>query len=107
NRKGQADRVIEFVKSDSPLADKLNAEYAVIRETEKPKYLPKQIVELMHNEGFLGFTMHNHTKLWQSMGAKNPGKGFGTMVSKKYWHWYSRWVDEVRKHCTENREMYE
>ena len=35
NRKGQADRVIEFVKSDSPLAETVNKEYAVIKETEK------------------------------------------------------------------------
>ena len=33
----QADRVIEFVKSDSPLADKVNAEYAVIKEVDKKK----------------------------------------------------------------------
>ncbi len=106
NRKGQADRVIEFVKSDSPLADSINKQYAVIKETEKPKYLPAQIVSLMHDDGFLRFTMHNHTQLWQSKDAKNPNNGFGTLVAGKYWHWYSMWINEVRKHCTDNKEAY-
>jgi len=106
NRKGQADRVIEFVKSDSPLADAINKEYAVIKETEKKKYLPTQIVDLMNVEGFTKFNMHNHTQLWKAMDAKNIAKGYGTMVAGKYWHWYSRWVDEVREHCAENRETY-
>jgi len=65
NRRGQADRVIEFVKSDSPLTDKANAEYAVIKETEKKKYLPGQIVAMMKKEGFPGFNMHHHTLLWK------------------------------------------
>ena len=38
NKKGQADRVIEFVKSDSELAQNINKEYAIIKEMEKPKY---------------------------------------------------------------------
>ena len=106
NRKGQADQVIEFVKSDSPLTEKINAKYAVIKETEKPKYLPGQIVELMHTEGFPNFKMYHHTQLWKQLDAKNPGKGYGTKVAGKYWHWYERWIDEVRKHCQLNAEKY-
>lgn len=106
NRKGQADRVIEFVKSDSELADKVNKQYAVIKETEKTKYVPSQIVEIIQNEGYPNFTMHYHTKLWRELDAKNKENGFGTMVAGKYWHWYERWLDEVRKHCKENKEKY-
>lgn len=106
NSKGQADRVIEFVKSDSPLTEAVNKDYVVIKETEKNKYLPKQIVELMKNEGYPKFTMHNHTLLWQSLDAKNSGKGYGTIVADKTWHWYERWVDEVREHCRMNAERY-
>jgi hypothetical protein len=54
NRKGQADRVIEFVKSDSPLAATVNKEYAVIKETEKKKYLPKQVGDLIAQSVFSG-----------------------------------------------------
>jgi hypothetical protein len=106
NRRGQADRVIEFVKSDSKLADDVNRQYAVIKETEKTKYLPSQIVEMMKNEGYIHFNIHHHTKLWKEHKAKDPAKGYGTMVAGKYWHWYERWADVVRKHCQDNREVY-
>jgi len=66
NRKGQADRVIEFVKSDSPLAEKINAEYAVIKEVDKKKYLPAQIVVMMQSEGYTDFRMHEHTQFYGS-----------------------------------------
>ena len=105
NRKGQADRVIEFVAPGSALAKNINTEYAVIKEREKPKYLPSQIVKMMHNEGFPGFNMYHHTQLWKSLDAKNPGKGYGIKVVKT-WYWYDRWVEVVRKHCKENRGLY-
>lgn len=106
NRKGQADRVIEFVKSDSSLADKVNKAYTVIKETEKKKYMASQIVKKMRSEGFKNFNMNHHIKLWKEYDAKNPGKGYGTMVADKYWHWYERWVDTVRKHCQDNENSY-
>lgn len=106
NRKGQADRVIEFVKSDSELAETINKEYAVIKETEKKKHLPSQVVKIIQSEGFPGFTMHNHTELWQSLDAKKPETGYGTMVADKHWHWYDRWLDVVRQHCEGNKEVY-
>jgi len=106
NRKGQADRVIEFVRSDSPLAEAVNKEYAVIKETEKKKYLPMQIVDLMKAEGYHGFSIHYHTQFWQSLDAKNPANGYGTMVAGKVWHWYERWVDVVRKHCRDSGGQY-
>lgn len=106
NHKGQADRVIEFIKSDSPLAEAVNKEYAVIKETEKKKFLPKQVVEIMNSEGFQSFKLHHHTQLWKTMDAQNPAKGYGTIVAGKQWHWYQKWVEEVRKHCIENQEKY-
>jgi len=106
NRKGQADRVIEFVKSDSELADNVNKQYAVIKETERTKYLPSQIVEIIKKEGFPKFGIQYHTRLWQKLNAKNQAKGYGTMVAGKHWHWYERWLDEVREHCKENKEKY-
>lgn len=106
NRKGQADRVIEFVKSDSPLAETINKEYAVIKETERMKYLPKQVVDLMKDQGYYKFSLHNHAELWKQLDAKNPAKGYGALVAGKYWHWYERWVEVVRQHCQENRDKY-
>jgi hypothetical protein len=106
NRKGQADRVIEFVKSDSALAETVNKEYAVIKETEKKKYLPKQVVELIRAEGYPSFAMHHHTLLWKSLDAQSASKGYGVMVAGKMWHWYENWVEEVRKHCKVNKAKY-
>lgn len=106
NHKGQADRVIEFVKSDSPLAEAVNKEYAVIKETEKKKYLPQQIVDLMKRNGFSKFSLHYHTILWKSLNAKDPAKGYGTLVAGKVWHWYERWIEVVQKHCCEHKGKY-
>lgn len=105
NRKGQADRVIEFVKSDSPLAETLNKEYAVIKETEKRKRLPGEIVEIMKAEGFVDFRMHDHTQLWKEMDAKNPNKNLGVNVANT-WYWYEPWLDIVRSHCNGKSEKY-
>jgi len=60
----------------------------------------------MQAEGFPRFTMHSHTQLWKAVDAKNPGKGFGTMVVDGHWYWYERWVQAVREHCLENRVRY-
>jgi len=106
NTKGQADKVIEFVKADSPLAETVNAQYTLIKETEKPKYLPSQIVQKMQSEGYSKFTMHYHTQLWQSEEAKNPGKGYGVKIANT-WYWYERWLSLVRDHCEQNRSKYQ
>jgi hypothetical protein len=77
-----------------------------IKETEKTKYLPMQVVELMKAEGYPRFSIHHHTELWQALNAKSPSQSYGTLVAGKYWHWYERWVDVVKKHCQENRKRY-
>lgn len=106
NRKGQADRVIEFVKPESPLASQVNAQYVMIKETERPKCRPGQVVEEMRKKGFSGFDMHHHTILWQSMNAKESGKGFGTVVAGT-WYWYESWLKVVEKHCEEKKTQYQ
>jgi hypothetical protein len=105
NRKGQADQVIEFVKSDSKLAQKVNTDYAIVKETEKPKCRAGHVVEQMQSEGFLKFTMYQHTQLWKDLDAKNASKGYGVDVAG-YWYWYERWVDTVRKHCLKHKARY-
>lgn len=105
NRKGQADEVIEFVKADSELANNVNKTYAVIKETERPKHLPKGIVAMMKKEGYPKFSIYAHTCLWQKMDAKNSAKGFGVQV-QNVWYWYDNWLEEVRKHCRANAAQY-
>lgn len=105
NHPNQADQVITFVKADSEIAKTVNATYAVIKETERPKRLPSEIVTIMKEEGFTRFGMTQHTNLWKGCDAKNGAKGFGVQVSKA-WYWYDSWLNEVRKHCKENAEVY-
>lgn len=103
-RKGQADQVVEFIKSDSPLAEGLEKSYAVIKETEKRKYRPKEIADKMVAEGYTAFTINKHTECWKSYDAKNPKYSFGVEVSGT-WYWYDNWLDEVRKYCEKNRDI--
>ena len=77
----------------------------MLKEVERPKHIPSQIVQLMREEGYTKFNMHHHTLLWQSMDAKNSGKGYGVMVANA-WFWYDRWVELVRQHCSDNAESY-
>lgn len=102
NRKGQADRVIEFVAPDSPVATQTNTQYVVVKETERPKCLPSHILELMHAKGFVHFNMHDHIILWQSKDAKNPALGYGVTVGGT-WYWYDKWLTVVEEYCHENK----
>ncbi len=105
NNKGQADRVIEFLRSDSVEAQQLNKEYVVIKDREKRKYLPTQIWRLMQERGFVRFGPHQHTLLWKELNAKDPDKAFGVMVEKT-WYWYDAWMKEVENHCQDNGDQY-
>jgi hypothetical protein len=105
NRKGQADKVIEFVKAESKLAKRVNKTYAVIKETERPKFLPSKIVSLMKKEGFTKFNQHHHTELWQGQDAKNPAKGLGVQVEST-WYWYEPWLEKVREYCKANSNRF-
>lgn len=105
NHKGQADKVIEFLPANSPEAEKLNKEYVLIKEKEKPKFLPSKIVQLMQEDGYTEFKQHQHTQLWKKLEAKNKGKGLGVQVAKT-WYWYDSWLTDVKKHCEENAAKY-
>lgn len=105
NHPGQADKVIEFVKPDSEAAKGINKTYAVIKEREKTKYLPKQIVFLMRSEGYIKFNMNDHTNLWKKMDARNETKGYGVKVVNA-WYWYENWLTIVRQHCIGNKRRY-
>lgn len=105
NNKGQADQVIEFIKSDSDIAASVNKKYAVVRETERKKFLPSQIVELLQADGYPKFNMHAHTQLWKSRDAKNLKYQYGVQIVKS-WYWYERWLEVVKGHCKEKQASY-
>jgi len=103
NHPGQADRVIEFAKAEAPTGQSGVGPAVVrrelVKETERPKFLAGQVVAKMREDGFAWFNMHHHTELWRSLEAKDPSKGFGTLVAGKHWHWYETWLARVREHC--------
>ena len=105
NRKGQADKVIEFIPANSPEAEGLNKEYVVIKDREKPKFIPSQIVSKMKEKGFDRFSINKHTDIWKLKDAKNIAKGYGVKVAKT-WYWHENWMQEVENYCNEHRADY-
>ena len=105
NRRGQADRVIEFVPADSELEEAINRQYVVINEVERKKYGAKEIVRLMREEGFSRFSVYSHTQLWKHENARDPGKGYGARVMG-LWGWYDPWVDRIRQECRDHPDKY-
>ena len=103
-KKAQADEVVEFIKAGSEQADEINRIY--FKETEREKFKPGMVVQMMKDESYTRFSMHHHTLLWRRLDAKIEGKGFGVTMSDGQWYWYRRWVDAVGQHCEENRDRY-
>jgi hypothetical protein len=96
-RKGQADQVIEFVSDGTEGAENLNKTYMLIKETEKKKYLSKEIVELMHSKGYTWFTTGTMTGLWKNeLGSRDQ---FGLYITKTQWMWYENWIPVVEEYC--------
>lgn len=105
-REGQADSVVEFVKL-TPEQERQFKEQILIKETEKTKYLPKQIVEKMQNEGYHNFKIHNHTNCWKELSEnKNSLTQYGVMVAGT-WYWYENWINHVREYCSKNFEKFD
>lgn len=103
NRPSSADEVIEFIEPGSDEAEAINR--VLLREVEKSKYLPSEIVRVMRDEGFDQFTISKHTDLWKALNAKDLAKPYGTQIAKQ-WYWYEAWLSRVREHCQENSGKY-
>jgi hypothetical protein len=105
NRKGQADKVIEFIPANSAIAKGMNREYVIVKDKEKIKYSAGDIWKGMQKIGHKKFGVYQHTKLWQTENAKDPAKGYGITIVKT-WYWYDSWKSFVIKHCEENKDEY-
>lgn len=88
----KADLAVEFVKPGTPEAK--NVERVLLKETERPKYRPSEIVAKAKAAGFADFGIYDHTKLAEQLGARNPGKGYGVSVAGQ-WYWYDGWFEKV------------
>jgi len=93
-RKGQADRVIEFIDPKSELAKNISKEYWIKEETEKQKFTATLVIQKVKEAGFKNFGMYQHTQFWRKHNGKDPSKGFGTMVVKT-WYWYQNRIDYI------------
>ena len=103
NRAPSADLAVEIVPPGSELSEKFNI---ALKEVEKKKYLPSEIVNQMKAEGWDRFTMDSHTKLWKKLDAKNPAKGYGAVAVGKTWCWYETWLNRVRQECEQHPNRY-
>jgi hypothetical protein len=103
NRAPHADFAVEVVPPGSELAEKFNI---ALKEVEKKKYLPSDIVKQMRAEGWNLFSMESHTQLWKKLDAKDPAKGYGAFAVRNTWCWYESWVNRVREECEQHPDKY-
>ncbi len=92
SKPSRADVAVEFIKADSEEAEAV--ERVLLKEVERPKFLPSEIVSRVHATGHANFTMYDHTILCRQLDARDANKGYGVMVANK-WYWYERWLEKV------------
>lgn len=98
NSKGKADQAIEFIRPDS--AEGQEVARVLVKESERKKYKPKDVIELMRREGHPNFNQYAHQLLWKAADAKNSAHKFGVELRPGDWWWYDKWVDHVRTQLT-------
>jgi hypothetical protein len=103
NRAFGADLAVELVAPGSDIAEKFKL---ALKEVEKKKYLPTQIVHKVRAEGWNKFTMDSHTQLWKKLQAKEPAKGYGVVVVGTQWYWYDKWLERVLEECQQHPDKY-
>lgn len=103
NRAPGADLAVELVPPGSDVTEKFNL---ALKEVEKRKYLPSEIVRTMASEGWKRFTMDSHTRLWKRLAAKDTAKAYGAVAVGKQWCWYETWLTRVREECQQHPEQY-
>lgn len=93
--KSKADEIITFQK----LSEDTHGTHPIfIREVEKKKYYPKEIVELMHERGYTEFNMNEFINLWKEKNARGNSDYSVNLGGR--WAWYETWVENVEKHCS-------
>ncbi|MBR1598400.1 MAG: DUF3644 domain-containing protein [Lachnospiraceae bacterium] len=98
----ETDQVISFLPTNSPEASQINATYTLIKETEKKKYLSKEIVELMHQKGFTWLSVPEMTNFWKN--ELRTREEYGLYITKSQWMWYQNWIPVIEKYCNEKQK---
>jgi hypothetical protein len=104
NRPSSADQAIEFVVAGTEEAKEIDR--VLLKEVEKKKYLPNEVVRIIRAEGFRKFNMHQHTLLWKKLDARKKEKGYGAFAMGGLWRWYESWVVRVREECRAHSDKY-
>ena len=103
NRPAGAYQIIEFSKATPQEASTV----AFIKEVDRTKYRPGQIIKIMKAEGYKRFSIKDHTDLWKTGNAKDLKLGYGSPTyGNEGWGWYEKWVAHVREHCSERAGYY-
>lgn len=98
----ETDEVITFLPADSPEAQKINAKYTLIKETEKKKYLSKDIVTMMRKKGYTWFSTGHMTKFWKTkLGTRDQ---YGIFIAGNQWMWYENWLPIIEEYCQETQK---
>jgi len=102
---GAADTAVEVFAPGSEEAAAL--EKLIFKDRDRERYPSGKVVEMVKRRGFPNFEMHHHTKLWQQLDAKNPGKGYGRLGDYKgTWVWFDRWVERVLEYCDSEADRF-
>ena len=106
NSKGSADEVVQFVRPGSDAEGEIHR--VLMKEVEKKKYRPSDIVAEAKKAGFTRFTQHQHTLVVRERNAKDKTKPYGAFVDiqEKDWRWYQPWLDEVLNYCRDHNELF-
>jgi hypothetical protein len=94
NSRGKADQVIEFVRPES--AEGREIARVLVKDSERKKYKPKDIIDILRREGHRRFNQHAHQLLWKAADGKNPIHQFGVELRPGDWWWYDKWLDHIR-----------
>lgn len=95
-RKNQADQVIEFLPSGTEGAENLNKTYTLIKEIEKKKYTATEVVQKMHEKGYLWFKTSKMTDFWKNeLGSRDQ---YGIRLNGN-WLWYENWLPVIEEYC--------
>ena len=107
SKRGQADKAIEFLKLTEEQKDKIH-DIVLVKNSERPKYKPKAIVEMMRKEGYKDFTINKHTKIWKELKEKGVDlSSYRIELSDGNPYWYENWIECVRIYCAEHFKKQE
>jgi len=101
SRKSDCDKVIQFKKCDGSESPN---EIIHIKEIEKKKYFPKEIVKMMNNIGYPKFTMNSFITLWKEKNARIDPQ-YAVCLGGR-WFWYELWINVVKNHCEVNKDEF-